>query len=80
MQLHCANRRGGVLILPILVPLLGNGGGEVNRQNWQGSAPHLPKIVFLFLGFVLESAGMSSKKFKEADSKTTNPVVARKKS
>jgi hypothetical protein len=42
--------------------IVGEWGDEVNQQNWQGSTPHSPKIVFLFLGFVLESAGMSSKK------------------
>jgi hypothetical protein len=42
--------------------IVGEWGDELNQQNGQGSAPHLPKIVFLFLGFVLESAGMSSKK------------------
>jgi hypothetical protein len=39
------------------------GGG--NQQNWQGSAPPLPKIVFLFLGFVFESAGSSLEKKKK---------------
>jgi hypothetical protein len=33
---------------------------KVNQQNWQGSAPHSPKIMFLFLGFVLESVGIMS--------------------
>jgi hypothetical protein len=35
----------------------GGGEGGGNRQNWQGSAPSSPKIVFLFSGFVFESAG-----------------------
>lgn len=51
-------------------------GGGGNQQNWQGSAPPSPKIVFLLLGSVLESAGSYlrafEKKIKEADSKTAN--------
>jgi hypothetical protein len=50
--------QGGMYIANFCV-IVGEWGDEVNQQNWQGSAPHLPKIVFLFLGFVLESAGMS---------------------
>ena len=45
-----------------------------NGQNWQVSAPHSPKVVFLFLIDVLDSAGRLQsyfkKKKKEADSKT----------
>ncbi len=44
----------------------GGGEGGDNRQNWQGSTPPLPKTVFLFSGFVFESAGSSlEKKEKE---------------
>jgi hypothetical protein len=43
----------------------GGGGGGGNRQNWQGSAPPSPKIVFLFSGFVFESAGSSLEKKKK---------------
>ena len=44
---------------------IGGGGGGDNRQNWQGSAPPSPKIVFLFSGFVFESAGSSLEKKKK---------------
>jgi hypothetical protein len=43
----------------------GGGGRGGNRQNYQGSAPPLPKIVFLFSGFVFESAGRSLEKKKK---------------
>ncbi len=42
----------------------GRGGGG-NQQNWQGSAPPSPKIVFLFSGFVFESAESSLEKKKK---------------
>jgi hypothetical protein len=53
---------GGGIYINNSCSIVGEWGDEVNQQNWQGGTPHLPKIVFLFLGFVLESAGMSSKK------------------
>jgi hypothetical protein len=53
-------------------------GGGGNGQNWQVSAPRSPKVVFLFLVYVLDSAGRLQsyfkKKKKEADSKTKIPI------
>jgi hypothetical protein len=45
----------------------GGGGGRGNQQNWQGSAPPSPKIVFLFLGFVFESTEAPLKKRKSSE-------------
>jgi hypothetical protein len=42
------------------------GGGGGHQQNWQGSAPPSPKLVFLFLGLVLESGVSSLKKKKRS--------------
>ncbi len=58
----------------------GGGGVGGNRQNWQGSAPPLPKIVFLFSGFIFESAGSSlEKKKKKCDGKTAILVLDKNK-
>jgi hypothetical protein len=48
-------------------PTFLGGGGEVIEKNWQGSAPPSPKIVFLFSGFVFESAGSSLEKKKRGE-------------
>jgi hypothetical protein len=80
LLLHCRNHCGGTHMLPILAQSEGEEGGGGNQQNWQGSAPPLPKIIFLFSGFVFESAGSShEKKKKKWDGKTAIPVLDKNK-
>jgi hypothetical protein len=70
MPLHRQNCCGGISKLTNLAPSEARGGGG-NGQNWQVSAPPSPKIVFLFLGYILKNAGSYFKKEKkQADSKT----------
>jgi len=58
-----------------LAPSEARGGGEVMDKIGRGVHLPRPKIVFLFLGYVLETAGrLSIKEKKEADSKTEIPI------
>ncbi len=45
----------------------GGAGGGGNQQNWQGSAPPSPKIVFLFSGLFLKAREAPLKKRKRSE-------------
>jgi hypothetical protein len=55
--------------------MIKSGGGECNQQNWQEGTPPLPKLVFLFLGFVFGSTGSAGKLPKKKRSETARPQL-----